>query len=344
MDTIVSNCNDTPIKVGDWRFYPISIVMSQQLEPQLKPVVQNVMEADAKDGKGLFANKTDFELQDEALDEYLMVDCFGMQNSLLPYLNELEKWGVVGDGALISDELTRGLFCVLKDAATFIKDNTDSPQKVKNHIINRVQAFDDIPIYGLFFQILLLQGLCKWLGGVNLNEGDGGYSEAQILYTWIYERLIEKELDFCLVPYGINDLQRLKPLCDYLISTETGKAVQAALFDRYTNHQSQNSSLEPQQESPKASTTKKQRLQDLVVGDDGGELVKKLHRLADGRKGKSFCIYLVAAVLEGLIQRPTYTQAKNEFGDIGCKTGYNKYMKKVMFTDEELEGAKNALT
>ena len=92
----------------------------------------------------------------------------------------------------MNKEFTHLLFKVLNGEATFIKDNTDAPAKVKNHISDTIKQFDKMPIWGLFFQILILQGLCTWFEGININEGDNGYNEAQSLLKWIIEQLIKK--------------------------------------------------------------------------------------------------------------------------------------------------------
>lgn len=70
------------------------------------------------------------------------------------------------------------LFAFLKEATTYINENTEKPQAIKNEIVRKVKQLDDVSIWGLFFQILFLQGLCRWLEGVNINEGDNGYNEA----------------------------------------------------------------------------------------------------------------------------------------------------------------------
>lgn len=86
----------------------------------------------------------------------------------------------------------------------------------------------------------------------------------------------------------------------------------------------------------------KETLQDKVIGGDTG-LIKKLHSLIDGKKGKDLCLYIVACIKLGKLTKPTYTQVKNEFGDIGNKAGYNRYMDEQKFTNIELEGAMNQI-
>ena len=57
------------------------------------------------------------------------------------------------------------------------------------------------------------------------------------------------------------------------------------------------------------------------------------------QKGQDATLIILACIKKGWMAKPTYTQVKNEFGDIGSKTGFNKYLKESMFTQEEIEGA-----
>lgn len=82
---------------------------------------------------------------------------------------------------------------------------------------------------------------------------------------------------------------------------------------------------------------------DKMIDDANGSKLQKIHTKLDGKKGKDAALIILACIEKGLIMRPTYTQVKNEFGDVGSKTGYNRYLNKAWFTKEELEGAKNSL-
>lgn len=250
-------------QVEGWHFVPITIAGKKELVE----VADDIMKRDAQEGKGLFANMTKIPQEDEALDEFLGVEAYGLKCSFVPFLDELKQYGIVsGEKPFFSDEMTRGLFAFLKKAATYLKENTDKPQAIKNEIARLVKRFDGIPILGLFFQILFLQGLCRLLEGVNINEGDNGYNEACSLYEWLLELLVEKEVEFCFKPYGEKDLEILKPLCGYLMSTQIGQEVQKRLSpepqpEQTTDAQSLNpepeqAAPEPQQEhtEPTAST------------------------------------------------------------------------------------------
>lgn len=232
-------------QVEGWHFVPIVIAGNKELVE----VADDIMERDAKEGKGLFANITQIPQEDEALDEFLDVEAYGLKCSFVPFLDELKQYDIVdGEKPFFSKEMTRGLFAFLKMAATYLKEHTDKPQAIKNEIARLVKSFDSIPIWGLFLQILFLQGLCRLLEGANIKEGDNGYNEAYSLYEWLFLLLGEKEVEFCFQPYGEKDLEILKPLCAYLMSTQMGQEVQKRFkpepqLKQTTDAQSLNKSL-----------------------------------------------------------------------------------------------------
>lgn len=45
----------------------------------------------------------------------------------------------------------------------------------------------------------------------------------------------------------------------------------------------------------------------------------------------------------GMIQKPTYTQFINEFGNIVSKQNFNSCLSRNTYSDDELRGAKQAL-
>lgn len=103
---------------------------------------------------------------------------------------------------------------------------------------------------------------------------------------------------------------------------------------------------EPQQEQTKPTRGKgrpKETLKDKMIDDADGEKLQKIHSKLCGKKGKDAALIILACIKKGWITKPTFTQVKNEFGDIGSKTGYNRYLNEQMFTREELEGAINTL-
>lgn len=209
-----------------WRFRAPSIIAPEPMAP----IVNDVFASETIEGKGLFANITNIPQEDESEDELLMANAFGVQGSLYAYRNNLEKFGVIGNPGFLNDDFRKLLFVALNSAAIFVRDHSDAPAQIKNHIGYILQFFDRVPIWGLFFQILILQGLCEWIGALDIDEGDSGYSEATSVYNWLCEALVRKEMQFCNTPYGDKNEEHLKPLTDYLYATEIGQCVQRILF------------------------------------------------------------------------------------------------------------------
>ena len=78
----------------------------------------------------------------------------------------------------------------------------------------------------------------------------------------------------------------------------------------------------------------KYTFKDLMIEDEDGKKLEKLHKVIDGKRGKSVVLYIKAAMSLGWMRKPTYSQATGEFGDIGVKESYNKPVREMSFTDE----------
>lgn len=103
---------------------------------------------------------------------------------------------------------------------------------------------------------------------------------------------------------------------------------------------------EPQQEQTNKTRGRgrpRETLKDKMLDDTDGKKLQTIHTKICGKKGKDAALIILACIKKGWITRPTYTQVKNEFGDIGSKTGYNRYLNEQAFTKEELEGVINSL-
>ena len=99
---------------------------------------------------------------------------------------------------------------------------------------------------------------------------------------------------------------------------------------------------EPQQRKSIATRDKekpKETLKEKIIDDADGSKLQKIHTKMDGKNGKDAALIILACIKKGWMLKPTYTQVKNEFGDIGSKSGYNKYLNEQRFTKEELDGA-----
>jgi hypothetical protein len=80
-----------------------------------------------------------------------------------------------------------------------------------------------------------------------------------------------------------------------------------------------------------------------MVGDDDGSRLRRLHDIIDGKKGKSVCLHLFAAMCEGWLEMPTYTQVAKEFKCELSQQLYSRYMNGTAFKKEELDGARKNL-
>lgn len=268
-------------QANGWKFINLSIIAPQEIHQK---VIVPMMQEDAKAGRGLFANVTQIPIEQD-LDEFLMIEPYNIKNSFVPYLDELKRFKVVGEDAFLCDVFTRGLFALLRECALFIQNHTDKPSKTKNYISSIIKELDKVPIWGLFIQILLLQGLCRWFKDIDINEGEKGYKEAESMYYWLCEELMEKETGFCCKPYGDEDKKRLQPLCSYLYSTEIGQFVQNILFRG-------SDSIEPQQENGLETACNKASLPDELNNDEAKELFEKAIKaglMKKGNKGFEWC-------------------------------------------------------
>lgn len=174
---------------------------------------------------------------------------------------------------------------------------------------------------------------------------------------YLYDTLLDKDLaeekrvsDYvlgllCKIRKMTNELKRMN--LSYQESEDI-KCKREALYKELTQFikPQQKQAEQQQQETTKLIRGKgrpKETLKDKLIDDANGERLKILHTKLNGKKGKDVSLIILAAIKKGWLTKPTYTQVKNEFKDIGCKTGYNKYLNENRFTKEEIEGAINSL-
>lgn len=214
---------------GGWIFKPIEVQVfaPQEIHEHILPQIIEIEHANT--------TQIHDDSIDERLDEFLEAETFNLRCSLTGYKEDLKRYGVIlcQDSFLNKDE-TLWLFQGLKAAIQILKTNTDKIETAKHELMSLIKEFDNVFVWGLFYQILILQGLCVLLEQLDINEGDSGYNEAKSIYDWLTDLLIDKEIGFCLKPYGDNDLKRLETFCKYLLSTNTGQMVQKALNNEET--------------------------------------------------------------------------------------------------------------
>lgn len=81
-----------------------------------------------------------------------------------------------------------------------------------------------------------------------------------------------------------------------------------------------------------------------MINDDGQRLMR-LHKMMKGRKGKRAAAVIIAAMQLGWMEQPTFSEVEAEFGQIGAKAGFNKYMAggAYLIREEDIEALKNGL-
>lgn len=97
---------------------------------------------------------------------------------------------------------------------------------------------------------------------------------------------------------------------------------------------------------PKQRGRKVGNFRDNIVGDESSKdkLLAKLHSLIDGKLGKEVALVIILCIQLGKITKPSFKQVENEFGDIGNKSGYNRYVaNQQLYTDDEIIGMKRIL-
>lgn len=219
-----------PAVVAGWVFKPFANIIAPV---ELHSTINKVVADEAL--KGAFDSTTGIadESIDVLLDELMMAEAFNIPCSLTHYTEELKRYNVIlGQNSFFDRDCTRLLLATLKEAVLSLKEYTDKPNRLKKAIADIVKRFDDVKVWGIFFQILVLQGLCDMLERLDINEGESGYDEAQAFYKWLIEELCKKGWWFACVSsiaYGDGDLLRLEPLCAYLMSTTAGQLVQKSL-------------------------------------------------------------------------------------------------------------------
>lgn len=72
--------------------------------------------------------------------------------------------------------------------------------------------------------------------------------------------------------------------------------------------------------------------------------LQTLHAIMNGKKGKEAALVMKVAVQIGWITKPTFKAVQDEFGDIGNRSNYNKYINEnSRFTNDEIDGMKQTL-
>lgn len=108
-----------------------------------------------------------------------------------------------------------------------------------------------------------------------------------------------------------------------------------------------NQNTEPQKIAEKPNQMNgriKREFKYLIKNDYDGKKLEKIHSLLDGKKGKIVSLTMLACLKKGWITcLPNHTQVSEEFGYIGFKTTYYKYLKEEKYDKTDIDVAMNAL-
>ncbi len=215
-----------PSIVGGWQFVPMKVYAPDTMQDSIK----NILIEQAKEGKGLFENITNVMASDESLDEFLNVEVWCKKVSLQLFLEDLRRFNIETVFQNIGGE--KVVIPIIKSITDFIDKEYKKPNKVKNYTSKIIKAFDAIPVWGLFYQILILEGLYRWCEGATekADYDKIGNDDIVAFGQWIIKIYCEKLIQFSYTPYGDGDKETLVPFCEFLCNTELGKEVQCLMF------------------------------------------------------------------------------------------------------------------
>lgn len=217
-----------------WRFFEIGIinVFPTSSEPNIdadpiniQPTIQYLFDSELTKKDGMFSSKLSIPREDEDLDKLLCVEVYGMKCSFQPFLTELKNNGVVD---LFGQDLIKLLFEVLHRIGSFMKDNTDKPQAIKNNIISMLEVCRNAPLISAMIQICVMRGVEVFLQEcLDVLEGYG-VAEVQSLLEWVKMEECKLISSFTVLPLTMGAIsqelaEHIKPFTDYLYSTELGK-------------------------------------------------------------------------------------------------------------------------
>lgn len=235
----------------EWQFVPLHIIPPEEMPNEENEIIRSIaswyfirasaatsymngmMKNFSQRENEIFASITCIPSDDVGEDDLAEMDAYEHQATFTNYLDELKSFEIIEDGeadAFLSADLTTYLFQTLKYLAAYIRDHTDEPEQAKEVVAATIKTFDRIRIFGLIFQILLLQGLFRWLEDLDFETVDVNFEKAQSCYDWLKKLLLMKLIDFCFIPFSDDDKKHLEPFCSYLYATETGKMVQHKIF------------------------------------------------------------------------------------------------------------------
>ena len=142
----------------------------------------------------------------------------------------------------------------------------------------------------------------------------------------------DNEERFGVWQYGENFFEWSDLVIDYLVDSLEDMAKKMGGSSLVTKEQSK----QPQQ-------NKKPSFSACILANNKDEYLKGLHGLIDGNVGKFVAMVIQAAIETKGIVRPSSTQVKDEFGNIGNISGYNNYMKVDFSKELDFKNLKDVL-
>ncbi len=141
------------------------------------------------------------------------------------YIGVLDGRRVIGEGGPFP-EAARGILAgVLDGVIKCHQESAGCSHKVVRHIETQLERFGLVPVWGLLYEIVFLQGVSAWIDGSGMDK-----AQAERLQDYVFRNLTESLLRFTVLQVSESDKDFLQPLCNYLCETEAGRAVQDCLF------------------------------------------------------------------------------------------------------------------
>lgn len=181
----------------------------------------------------------------------------------------------------------------------------------KNDLIKYIQTICDIKaLYG------------------ELLEACNTYNKSELIFS--------PDLSEIVGETGMSDYDNLRyrRVCD-------ARGIVEEILGLYKIEETQ--STKPQQEQSNTTKRKgksKREFKDLLIDDEDGKKLERIHKVLDGSKGKDIPLIILACMKKTWLSRlPTFTQVRDEFGNIGSKSNFNNYLKETKFKKIEIEAA-----
>lgn len=236
----------------------------------------------------------------------------------------------------------------LKGVQEYIKQNAKSKDKEA-----LIQAIEKVLQQNYIFG----SDVFDVLDYINANKGGilhRGYRDSKGMW---HDDSYELELDIYTKGYGCYDMvsdaiYKLKKKYTYMQSRNVGGSSSACgaspecvcPADSDVTSVGGVSPDNGKEQSKQPQQNKKPPFAACILANNKDEYLKGLHGLIDGNVGKYVAMVVRAAIETKGIARPTSTQVKAEFGNIGNISGYNNYMKADFSKDVDYENIKEKLS